>query len=50
MAAADFSFDIVSKVDEMEVKNAIDQAEKELMNRYDFKGSKSIKKIIAEAY
>lgn len=37
--AADFSFDIVSRVDAMEVKNGVDQAQKELMNRYDFKGS-----------
>lgn len=41
MAAPDFSFDIVSRVDSMEVKNAIDQAQKELANRYDFRGSKS---------
>ena len=39
--AAEFSFDIVSKVDPMEVKNAMDQAEKELLNRYDFKGTKA---------
>ena len=41
MAAVDFSFDIVSKADMMEVKNAIDQAQKELANRYDFRGGKS---------
>lgn len=41
MATVDFSFDIVSKADMMEVKNAVDQAQKELANRYDFKGSKS---------
>ncbi len=40
MANVDYSFDIVSKADMMEVKNAINQAEKELDNRYDFKGSK----------
>ncbi len=40
MAAADFSFDIVSKVDLMELKNAINQADKELANRYDLKGTK----------
>lgn len=40
MAAADFSFDIVSRADMMEVKNAIGQAEKELSNRYDLKGTK----------
>jgi uncharacterized protein YajQ (UPF0234 family) len=41
MATPDFSFDIVSRADMMEVKNAIDQAQKELANRYDFRGSKS---------
>jgi uncharacterized protein YajQ (UPF0234 family) len=39
--AAEFSFDVVSKVDLTEVKNAIDQTEKELATRYDFRGSKS---------
>jgi uncharacterized protein YajQ (UPF0234 family) len=33
------SFDIVSQVNEQEVKNAIEQANKEITNRYDFKGS-----------
>jgi hypothetical protein len=33
------SFDIVSKVDSMEVENAVNQARKELANRFDFKGS-----------
>lgn len=33
------SFDIVSQVDKQEVKNAIEQANKEITNRYDFKGS-----------
>ena len=37
--AKESSFDIVSRVDQQEVKNAIDQAKRELMNRYDFKGS-----------
>jgi cyclic-di-GMP-binding protein len=41
MAPVDFSFDIVSKADLMEVKNAIDQAQKELSNRYDMKGTKA---------
>ncbi len=40
MAAVDFSFDIVSKADMMEVKNAVGQADKELANRYDLKGTK----------
>jgi uncharacterized protein YajQ (UPF0234 family) len=33
------SFDIVSQVNEQEVKNAIEQANKEIANRFDFKGS-----------
>ena len=33
------SFDIVSEVDWQEVKNAVNQAAKEITNRYDFKGS-----------
>jgi cyclic-di-GMP-binding protein len=33
------SFDIVSQVDRQEVKNAIEQTNKEVQNRYDFKGS-----------
>ncbi len=37
---ADFSFDITSKVDLQEIDNAINQAKKELANRYDFKGAK----------
>ena len=35
------SFDIVSKVDEQEVDNAVNQAIKEMQTRYDFKGTKS---------
>lgn len=35
------SFDIVSKVDLQEVDNAINQAVKEITQRYDFKGSKT---------
>jgi uncharacterized protein YajQ (UPF0234 family) len=33
------SFDIVSEVDPQEVRNAVDQANKEVSNRFDFKGS-----------
>ncbi|MDR2708952.1 MAG: YajQ family cyclic di-GMP-binding protein [Elusimicrobiota bacterium] len=36
-----FSFDIVSEVNMMEVDNAVNQAQKELSTRFDFKGSKS---------
>ncbi|MGH9458690.1 MAG: YajQ family cyclic di-GMP-binding protein [Thermoanaerobaculia bacterium] len=39
--AQEFSFDIVSKTDEQEVANAVQQAKRELANRFDFKGSKS---------
>ncbi len=35
------SFDIVSEVDFQEVDNAVHQTQKELSQRYDFKGSKS---------
>src|SRR5580700_9381127 len=34
-----FSFDVVSEVDLQEVDNAINQARKEIDQRYDFKGS-----------
>jgi len=33
------SFDVVSEVDEHELTNAVDQANKEISNRFDFKGS-----------
>ena len=33
------SFDIVSQVSSMEIENAVNQAKKELANRFDFKGS-----------
>jgi uncharacterized protein YajQ (UPF0234 family) len=35
------SFDVVSKVDMQEAKNAIDQALKEIHQRFDFKGTKT---------
>jgi uncharacterized protein YajQ (UPF0234 family) len=35
---ADSTFDIVSKVDKMEAENAVNQARKEVEQRYDFKG------------
>ena len=35
------SFDIVSKIDLQEVDNAVNIAKKELLTRFDFKGSKS---------
>jgi uncharacterized protein YajQ (UPF0234 family) len=39
--ASDNSFDIVSKVDLQEVRNAIDQASKEIHTRFDLKNSHS---------
>jgi hypothetical protein len=38
--ASDCSFDIVSKTDPQEVRNAVDQARREIGSRFDFKGSK----------
>jgi hypothetical protein len=38
---ANFSFDIVSEVDLQEMDNAVNQANKELAQRYDFKNSKA---------
>lgn len=35
------SFDIVSKINPMEIENAVNQANKELANRFDFRGSKA---------
>ena len=46
--AQDFSFDIVSKTEMQEVSNAVQQAQKELAQRFDFKGSKSSIELTAE--
>jgi uncharacterized protein YajQ (UPF0234 family) len=35
------SFDIVSQVNSMEIENAVNQARKELANRFDFKGARA---------
>ena len=35
------SFDVVSEIDRQELKNAVDQAQRELSNRYDFKNTSS---------
>ncbi len=35
------SFDVVSEVSVQEVRNAVDQVQREIKTRYDFKGSKS---------
>ena len=39
--AADSSFDVVSKVNMEEVRNAIEQTQREVANRFDFKNSVS---------
>lgn len=39
--ATENSFDVVSKVDNQEVRNAVEQAQKELRSRFDLKDSKS---------
>ncbi|MGI8607811.1 MAG: YajQ family cyclic di-GMP-binding protein [Candidatus Dormibacteria bacterium] len=38
---ADASFDVVSEYDAQEMVNAVDQAQREIGNRYDFKGTDS---------
>ena len=40
--ASTFSFDVVSEFDEQEVDNAVNQARKEVEQRYDFKGSNTV--------
>ena len=35
------TFDVVSEVDQQEVKNAVDQAQREIATRFDFKGTDS---------
>jgi cyclic-di-GMP-binding protein len=41
MAAKEHAFDISAKLDMQEMKNAVIQAQKEIENRYDFKGLKA---------
>lgn len=43
------SFDIVSEVNQVEVRNAVDQANKEIGTRFDFKGSDSRVEIAEKA-
>jgi uncharacterized protein YajQ (UPF0234 family) len=35
------TFDVVSEVDRQELRNAVDQAQREMVNRFDFKGTDS---------
>ena len=39
MAKDAFSFDIVSEIDLQEVRNAFDQAHREIITRFDFKNT-----------
>ena len=48
MAAAENSFDIVSNVDLQEVRNAVQQAEKEIANRYDLKKAAAVLRLEGE--
>ncbi len=36
------SFDVVSEIDQQEIRNAVDQAVREVTNRYDFKDTNSV--------
>jgi uncharacterized protein YajQ (UPF0234 family) len=46
--AKDASFDVVSQIDLQEVSNAVNQAQKEIEQRFDFKNSKSSIKLEQE--
>ena len=35
------TFDVVSEIDQQEIRNAVDQAQREVSTRYDFKGTNS---------
>ncbi|MFA5828927.1 MAG: YajQ family cyclic di-GMP-binding protein [Candidatus Gracilibacteria bacterium] len=37
--ASEFSFDVVSEFDFQELRNAVDQVQREILTRYDFKGT-----------
>src|SRR5438105_7611727 len=39
---AQFSFDVVSEYDKAEMNNVFDQAQREIANRYDFKGTPAL--------
>ena len=43
------SFDIVSDVNQVELKNAVDQTNKEISNRFDFKGSDARVELVDKA-
>jgi uncharacterized protein YajQ (UPF0234 family) len=43
------SFDVLSELDRQEVRNAVDQASREIANRYDFKGTDTSIELSDEA-
>lgn len=45
---AEFSFDIVADFNEQELLNALDQARREIANRYDFKDSKTTLELLED--
>jgi cyclic-di-GMP-binding protein len=47
--ASESSFDIVNKTDPEEIRNAVQAAQKELANRFDFKGSNASVELDAKA-
>ena len=40
------SFDVVSEIDLQEVRNAVDQASREVNTRFDFKGTESVVELL----
>lgn len=46
--AKESSFDVVSQVDLQEVRNAVDQAQREIHQRFDFKGTSSAVELTTE--
>ena len=46
--AKENTFDIVSKTDYAELTNALNQTEKEISQRFDFKGSKAAAELTRE--
>lgn len=40
------SFDVVSEIDLQEVRNAVDQAAREINTRFDFKGTESVIELV----
>ncbi|HTO01806.1 MAG TPA: DUF520 family protein, partial [Microthrixaceae bacterium] len=43
------SFDITSEVDNQEIRNAVDQAMREIVNRFDFKNTNSVVELDDES-